>query len=237
MENKDFDQLQRSVECYQLMQSEENLLDIISASEGLIYHFARLYGGGSSLDDLYQVGCEGLLKSLNTYDADRGTKFVTYASHNIIGEIRHFVRKERHYYYPGYLEKYQEKAYDYISEQLDQDDTLISSEQLADRLNLKPESVPQVMAAGLVHLNHLELSQIKAKAYETFTLPVEDKLLISQLLYRLSDIQKDVIEMLYYRGMTQQETAEELGMSQRQVSRINEKSLKQMHKEMKLSKR
>ncbi len=232
MENKDFDLLQRSVEKYQQQQSEENLITIISASEGLIYHFARLYGGGSSLDDLYQVGCEGLLKSLNTYDVTRGTKFVTYASHNIIGEIRHYVRKERHYYYPGYLEKYQEKVYDLISEQLEREDTLISSEQLAEKLNLKPEAIPQVMAAGLVHLNHLELSQIKAKAYETFTLPVEDKLLISQLLYKLTDVQKDVIEMLYYRGMTQEETAKELGVSQRQVSRINEKSLKQMRKEI-----
>ncbi len=233
MDKKDFDKLQNAVEKYLEDRKEEHLMEIINASEGLIYHFARLYGGGSSLDDLYQIGCEGLLKALNSYDSSRGVKFVTYASHGIIGEIRHYVRKERHYYYPEYLEKYQEKAYDYISEQLEKD-TLISPEDLADKLNLKPEALSPVMAAGLVHLNHLELSQIKAKSYESFTLPVEDKLLISQLLYKLTDIQKDVIEMLYYRGMTQEETARELGVSQRQVSRINEKSLKQMRKDMKV---
>jgi len=232
MDKKEFDRLQCAVENYFTSRNEDNMVEIISASEGLIYHFARLYGGGSSLDDLYQIGCEGLLKALNSYDPGRGVKFVTYASHAIIGEIRHYVRKERHYYYPEYLEKYQEKADQYISEQLDRD-TLASPEEIAEKLNLKPESLSPVMAAGLVHLNHLELSQIKARSYENFTLPVEDKLLISQLIYRLTDIQKDVIEMLYYRGMTQEETARELGISQRQVSRINEKSLKQMRGEIK----
>jgi RNA polymerase sigma-B factor len=231
MENPE--QLQRAVERYLTDQSEEYLESIIKASEGLIYHFARLYGGGSTLEDLYQVGCEGLLKALKTYDISRGFKFVTHASHCIIGEIRHYGRKERHYYYPDYLIKYQEKAYEIIEEQIDQTEKLITSEEIADKLNLKPESMTQVMAAGLVHLGHLELSQIKAKNYESFTLPVEDKLLISQLLYRLTDIQKDVINLLYYKGLTQEEVAKELGLSQRQVSRINEKSLREMRKHLK----
>lgn len=63
---------------------------------------------------------------------------------------------------------------------------------------------------------------------ESFTLPVEDKLLLSQLKYYLTDIQKDVIEMLYGEGMTQEEVAKELGLTQKQVSRIKLKSLKKM---------
>jgi len=228
MELTQSDLMQEKVEAYLKSPSDEALKEIIVASEGLIYHFARFYGGGFCLDDLFQAGCEGIIKALKTYDQDRGIRFVTHASHGIMGEIRHYVRKERRYYYPAYLDNYLEKAHEYMEDELDHHDAMLSDEQLADKLNLSAQSLSPIMAAGLVHLNHLDLSQIKAKSYEHFSLPIEDKLFITQLLYKLTEIQKDVIEMVFYRDMTQEEVAKELGITQKQVSRIKEKSLLKM---------
>ena len=63
---------------------------------------------------------------------------------------------------------------------------------------------------------------------KNFTLPIEDKLLLSQIKYRLTDIQKNVIEMLFQKDKTQEEVALELGLTQKQVSRIKQKSLQKM---------
>ncbi|MGI6731040.1 MAG: sigma-70 family RNA polymerase sigma factor [Anaerovoracaceae bacterium] len=208
--------------------NDETLNELIEACQGLIIYFARLYGGNYCLEDICQCGYEGLLKGIKNFDPNRSVKFVTYASHAIIGDIRHYVRKERRYYYPPYLENYQKKADQIITTHLEKEKEVISEKELADLLNLHPESVLPVMSAGLVHLGHLDIASIKAKEQESFTLPIEDKLFLSQLKYHLTDIQKDVIEMLYNDGMTQEEVAKELGLTQKQVSRIKLKSLEKM---------
>lgn len=208
--------------------SDASMNSLMQACQGLVFHYAKLYGGGYCFDDLCQSGYEGLLKAIRDYDPTYGTKFVTYASHGIIGEIRHYVRKESRYYYPGYLEDYRDLMNKIILEHLAEGVEPMSSEELASRLNLKPDSIYPVMSAGLVHLGHLEIASIKTKEMESFALPVEDKLLLSQLKYRLTGIQKDVIEMLFQRGMTQEEVAVELELTQKQVSRIKLKSLQKM---------
>ena len=208
--------------------NKENLDRLMQACQGLIFYYAKLYGGNYCFEDICQSGYEGLLKAVHNFDESRSVKFVTYSSHAIIGSIRHFVRKERRYYYPQYLETYQKKVDDIVSTNLDEENELLSKAELATLLNLTPESLLPVMSAGLVHLGHLEISSIKTKDMESFTLPVEDKLLLSHLTYHLTGIQKDVIEMLYHKEMTQEEVAKELGLTQKQVSRIKLKSLEKM---------
>lgn len=140
--------------------SDENLSQLVEACQGLIYHYAKLYGGGYCFEDICQSAYEGLLKAIQNFDPSKAVKFVTYASHMIIGEIRHFVRRERKYYYPPYLKTYQKKVDDIIASNLEDENTIVSHEDLAEMLNLHPESIPSVMGAGLVHLGHLELSSI-----------------------------------------------------------------------------
>ena len=208
--------------------SQENLDRLIKASEALIFYFAKLYGGGHSFEDLCQSGYEGLLKAISNYDPTKEVRFVTYASHAIIGEIRHYVRRERRYYYPQYLEDYQQRLDEIIDSNVEADETLLLDEELASKLNLETKSVLPVMSAGLVHLSHLDIASIKTKEMESFTLPVEDRLLITQLMYSLTGLQKDVIHMLFHEEMTQEQVAKELGLTQKQVSRIKLKSLQKM---------
>lgn len=207
---------------------DDTLSSLIQACQGLVFHYAKLYGGGYCFEDLCQSGYEGLLKAIQNFDPDHGAKFITYASHAIIGEIRHFVRKESRYYYPEYLDAYRDKMDKAVRRSLQERDEPITVSELAKALNLQEDSVLPVMSAGLVHLGHLEMASIKAKDLESFTLPVEDKLLISRMMYRLTGIQKDVIELLFYKGMTQEEVAQELKLTQKQVSRIKLKSLEKM---------
>lgn len=211
--------------------NEKNMALLTEACQGLVHYYARLYGGGYCGDDLCQSGFEGLLKAINNFDQELGVKFSTYASHMIIGEIRHFVRKERKYYYPACLENYQEKLNDIIESRLVDRDEQVPVEELASMLNLRTEAILPVMSAGLVHLGDIEIASIKSKEPESFMLPIEDRLLLSQLMYHLTDIQKDVILMLFHEGMTQEAVAGKLGLTQKQISRIKLKSLQKMRKD------
>jgi RNA polymerase sigma-B factor len=201
--------------------TEASLTSLIQACQGLVFHYAKLYGGGYNFEDLCQSGYEGLLKGIQNFDPAHGTKFMTYASHCIIGEIRHYVRKESRYYYPNYVDEYRAKMDKAIDISLEERDEPLPISELADAMNLREDSVLPLMSAGLVHLGHVEIAGIKTKDMESFSLPIEDKLL-------LTGIQKDVIEMLFYKQMTQEEVAIELKLTQKQVSRIKISSLKKM---------
>lgn len=208
--------------------NQDNLDRLIKSCESLNAYYAKLYGGGYIFEDICQCGYEGLFKAIKNFDPSMGVRFVTYASHGMIGEMKHYIRRERRYYYPQYLENYQQKLDEIVDENLEKGADLAPNEELAQQLNLTPESLSPVMKAGLVHLGNLEVAHIKNMEMESFTLPVEDKLLISQLMYHLTGLQKDVIQMLFHEGMTQEEVAKELGLTQKQVSRIKLKSLQKM---------
>lgn len=206
---------------------------IMKIAEGMIHYFAVLYGGGYSIDDLKQAGFEGLLKAINAYDASYGTSFSTYAAHHIMGEIRHLVRKEKRFYYPNCLQPLKVKADQIITEKINAGEQPPSLEELAEELNVKPEALGPLMAAGRVKMEELDITSIRTDRYENFSLPIEDKLVLSQLFARLDNTQAKVIEMIFYHGMTQKEIADKLNISQRQVSRIKEKSIKKMQYNLK----
>ena len=85
--------LEEAVLAYTNDGSEENLKQIIMAGRPLVHHFANLYLGSRFSEDLIQAGYEGLLKALKRFDPGKGVRFVTFASHYIMGEMRHQLRR------------------------------------------------------------------------------------------------------------------------------------------------
>ena len=205
---------------------------LVNEAKGLILHFAKIYGGGCRMDDLLQTGTEGLLKAINNFDINRGVKFSTYASHCIIGEIRHYVRKESSYYTPGCIVGLKNKVNRLIDDSLKQNGVAPDISEIAEMLGVKEESVAEIMSAGLVELSAIETKNIKTVRYESFNLPIEDKIFLAQAFKKLNDIQKKVVHLLFYYDLTQTEVAARLGITQRQVSRIKDKSIVIMRREV-----
>jgi RNA polymerase sigma-B factor len=81
--------LNKATQIYFSCRSEDSKEQVSRSAEGLIRYFVRLYGGGCCEDDLFQAVSLGLVKALDNYDMAQETSFVTYASHCIMGEIRH----------------------------------------------------------------------------------------------------------------------------------------------------
>jgi RNA polymerase sigma factor (sigma-70 family) len=220
---------------YIVSQDPHKLEPVIEAAGDLIRYFSRLYGKGCDKDDLFQTGVIGLMKALQNYDPVHGAKFTTYASHLIMGEIRHLVRKQASYYRPGCIIDLQFKVDRVVEEYIKEYGDVPAYTYIAQQLNVKEESVAEVMRAGLVNFDDLDHKSMRSASLETFKLPLEDKLTLYQALRKLSSLQQKVVAMLFLQDMTQQQVADELGLTQKQVSRIKKSSLETMQEDLKVT--
>ncbi len=208
--------------------TEENCSNVIRAAEPLVVHFSRLYGGNCCFDDLYQTGMEGLLKALSGYKPSLGTAFSTWASECIISAIRHYVRKEAAHARPGCIIELQAKVDRLIEYQLKEDGELPTAKSIAQRLGVTESSVLEVMRAGLVSIEDIDVNNIRTLQYASFHLPIEDRIVVAQAVSKLSVLQQRVIHALFYKEMTQEQVAAQLGINQKRVSRIKLSSLHEM---------
>ncbi len=191
-------QLEEAVFTYLKEKDQTNLSRVMEEGERLVYYFASFYSDGALGEDLVQVAYEGLLKAVKRFDPERGISFSTYACHYIKGEIRHYLRQEDKFYRP---------------------ELIINSQNRVDRI---------IMKAGLVPLEEIEISKITSLRCQSLPFSIEDKILLVQALHSLSNIQRIIIYLLFFENYTQLQAGEKLGISQRKVSRILHRSLKQL---------
>ncbi len=220
--------LEEAVVAYRNDRSEEKLKQVIMAGKPLVYHFANIYSGNRYSEDLIQAGYEGLLKALKRFDPGRGVRFVTFASHYIMGEIRHQLRREASFDRPGWVADIQSRIYRVMDDLLQKTGEPPSMEEIAEAVNIRKEGVIQALQAGRVDLETLDLNQFKHLYYENFKLPIEDQIAVRQALKRLNDMQRRVLYLIFYRDLTQQQVAKKMGIGQRKVSRLMHRGLQSM---------
>ncbi len=210
---------------------------ICAAYAPLVERIARMYrASGEPLEDLVQVGYVGLLLAVNRFDPDRGVKFQTYASHLVAGEIRHYLRDQvgvvRR---PRWLSRLSRELERTVERLQQETGTLPGVEDIARAMNITPEGVQEILRAraastplSLDGPEEERVRRIRHLRYETFQLPVEDRIAVLQAVERLSELQRKVIYLLFYQDLTETEAARRLRISQRHVSRVMHKALRQM---------
>ncbi len=218
--------INRVYEEYVAAPSEKAMENVIRAGLPLIRHFAAIYGAGCTTEDLTQSGLLGLVEAVSRYNGR--TLFSTWASWCIISEIRHYVRREQNYSRPKCIARLQKQACGLLRQARRAGAPPPETEQLAARLRIRPEGLPEVMRAGLVSFDEIDAEKIDSASYQTFRLPIEDRLALEQALQKLGELERRVIDALFYRGLTQQQTADEMGLSQRKVSRVKVAALRRL---------
>lgn len=209
---------------------------LVENNLGLVHSCAnRFRGRGAEYDDLFQAGCIGLIKAADNFDESRGFSFSTYAVPVILGEIRRIFRdggtvkvgraiKEKS---RTVLKKKEE-----ISVELGREPTVgelaeslgIDTAETAMLLNA---SLPAVsLTAGEDGENQLEIP-VNSPEDE-----ISDLLALRQVLLKLDERDRKMIELRYFRGLTQSKTAVQLGMTQVQVSRREKAVLEGMRKKL-----
>ncbi|MDD4169469.1 MAG: sigma-70 family RNA polymerase sigma factor [Desulfotomaculaceae bacterium] len=222
-------ELENAINCYIANKSDKSLQELVAAGESLVHHFARVYSGRRSPDDdLLQAGYEGLLKAVRRFDPGRNVRFATFASHCIMGEIRHELRRKASADRPGWLFDLQSRVYRAIEEHVQRTGQPPSNRELAEAVNVREEGVTQLLRAGTVSLEELDLSRIKNLRYESFKLPLEDRISLIKAMQNLGELQKKVVYFIFYEDLTQTQVAEKLRISQRQVSRLMYRALSKM---------
>ena len=191
------------------------------------------------IEDLIQVGCVGLLKAIEHYSVSHKAAFKTYANYYITGEIRHYLRdKVSMVRAPREL---QELAYriNQIIEQLTKELNRTPTEiEISERLSLPVSKVKEVVQVER-RKNHVSLDNnlsffnsettlsdflIDDRYQENLT-EKEEKVVLMEAIEMLDKRSKSVIKMSFFQDMSQNQIAEEIGVSQMQVSRIIKKAL------------
>ncbi|CAM4274619.1 RNA polymerase sporulation sigma factor SigF [Paenibacillus phoenicis] len=193
----------------------------------------RFMNRGYEPEDLFQIGCIGLLKSVDKFDLSYDVKFSTYAVPMIIGEIQRFLRDDGTLKVSRSLKEMANKVRkkkDELSKLLGR---LPTVKEVADELGVTPEDVVFAQEANKppasIHETVFEndgdpitlMDQIADETQERWF----DKLALHEAIDGLTDRERLIVYLRYYRDQTQSEVATRLGISQVQVSRLEKKIL------------
>lgn len=210
---------------------------LVEANQGLVWSVVRRYlSSGQDREDLYQLGCLGLLKAIQGFDLAFGTQFSTYAVPKIAGEIRRFLRDDGLVKVSrGQKEQAQAicRARDRLTAQLGREPTL---SELAQDTGLAPEDIAAAdLATASVASLQAESGESGLALEGMVASPEEDlveRVALRTAIGRLPERQRMLILLRYYRGLTQDRTAKILGVSQVQVSRLEKKALQFLRQEL-----
>lgn len=200
----------------------------------------RFANSAENADDLFQIGCIGLMKAIDNFDRSLNVKFSTYAVPMIIGECRRYLRDNNSIRVSRSLRDIAYKAI-YAKEQLlranDREPTM---EEIADEIGMDKEAVVMALDAIASPLSLYEpvyqeggdnlylMDQVRDKK-STEEAWVED-LSLKEAMHRLSEREYNIIKLRFFEGKTQTEVADEIAISQAQVSRLEKGALKNMRK-------
>lgn len=204
---------------------------VLTENVGLIWSIVKRYSGcGVDTDDLYQLGCIGFIKAVKGFDLTYGTQFSTYAVPKIAGEIRRFLRDDGSVKVGRSLREKGQTLF-YTCERLRH--TLGREPQLSELAQETGMTVEEVAAVELANgpLESLQQETIDGLTLES-TLGTDspeegmvEKIALREAIDSLPERERITILLRFFRGMTQEQAARILKVSQVQVSRLERKGL------------
>lgn len=213
----------------------DNLTDLVLENKNLIYKITTFFTGYSNKDDLFQVGVIGLINAYKKYDSSFNTKFSTYAYPFIFGEINSYVKKDRGIKVSreisslySKIEKasmlltqkmMREPTISEISEFLEIDECLVNEAMMAKYPTISVDSVISDDGKELTLLDIIP---------NIDDMDVNILVALREELSKLNTEEREIINSRYMNDLTQSEVASNMGMSQVQVSRKEQKVLKKL---------
>lgn len=193
-------------------------------------------------DDLFQVGCIGLIKAIDHFDTEIGVKFSTYAVPMIIGEIRRYLRDNNTLRVSRGM---RDLAYRALTKREELSATMLREptvDDIAKALGEPARTVAEAMEAIMepISLYDPVYGENGDSLYVMDQIRDEDSndemwlenIAVSEAMKKLSERERSIIMMRFFRGKTQMEIADEIGISQAQVSRIEKSALERIRKDL-----
>jgi RNA polymerase sigma-B factor len=224
------------------LQAREQLIERYMS---LVRSLARRYSyRGEQLDDLVQIGAIGLIKAIDRFDLDRGVELTTYATPNIIGEIkRHFRDKGWSVRVPRGLQELNvqvSKLIEQLTVQLGRSPTIA---ELAEAAGVEEEAVLEALESGRAYSSvslstgasddEGELDPLESLGSEEHEYEVsEDRAVLAPGFKVLDERERRILHLRFFRGLTQSQIADQIGISQMHVSRLIRRSLEKIREEI-----
>ena len=206
---------------------------ILALNAKILNSVVRRYAAssGEPYEDLLQVGYVGLMKAVNGYNTDSGAKFSSYAYAMVDGELRHHFRDTQMVKKPRWARSLYAKVAEAnvrLTAELGRPPLV---EEIALEVNVTPEGVLELMRlfveTSVVSLDcgddeqvGVDISLIRSVEYESFSLPLEDRIVLEQALESLTELQRKVVYLFFYEDLSQTEIGRSLSLPQRKVSRV-----------------
>lgn len=197
----------------------------------------KFAGRGETFDDLFQVGCIGLIKSIDNFDISQNVKFSTYAVPMIIGEVRRHLRDNNSIRVSRSLRDMAYKAMQMKERLLNDKNREPTIEEIATEMGVNKESVVLALEAVIepISLNEPAFSDNNDTVYVMDQVGNNDselnwieELFIKQVIKSLNDKERNILKWRFLKGKTQTEVAVEMGISQAQVSRLEKSAMKKI---------
>lgn len=205
--------------------------------------FNALAGDGENPDDLFQIGCVGLIKAIDNFDLSQNVQFSTYAVPMVIGEIRRYLRDNNPIRVSRSMRDLAYKVLQTKEKILKETGNEASIEEIAKQLNIKKEEIvisldaiqdpislqEPIYGEGNENIYIMDQIRDKKNTDESWT----ENIAIAEAMKKLNDREKLIVNKRFFNGRTQMEVAEEIGISQAQVSRLEKSALARIRKSYK----
>lgn len=215
--------------------------ELISGNLRLVLSVIQRFGNrGEPADDLFQVGCVGLIKAIDNFDTSHDVRFSTYAVPMIIGEIRRYLRDNSSIRVSRSMRDTAYKVLQVKEKLMGEKQREPSTDEIAKALEIRREDVVFALDAITDPVSLFEpvysdggdaicvMDQVRdTKNTDENWL---ERIALDEAVSKLGDREKNVLSMRFYEGKTQMEVAAEIGISQAQVSRLEKNALNQIRK-------
>lgn len=214
---------------------------IVNQNTGLVKNLAlKFTGSGYELDDLLQIGFMGLLKAIDRFDTGFDVMFSTYAVPMILGEIKRYIRDDGKIKVSRQLKMDIRNLKRIKEDYYNKNGTWPKLSYLAEEMELPVEKILEILDAGeaLANVESLDNSEISEGYREKKISHISeeekniDMIDLKMIIGTLSERERQIIVLRYFKDMTQQQIAGKMGISQVQVSRIEKKVLKNLREKM-----
>lgn len=227
----------------QIQNGDKQARDImVEENMGLVYSIAkRFIGRGCEKEDLIQIGAIGLIKAINKFDVSFGVQFSTYAVPMIMGEIRRFLRDDGMIKVSRSLKEAAIKggrARELLQKRLDREPTIkeISLESGIDADELteafEASAPPESIYENIYSNGEGEIKLMDTLSTAGCEEEIINRVMISDLLKALDSREKSIVILRYFKGKTQAEISEIIGVSQVQISRLEKKIIEKLKRKI-----
>ena len=215
---------------------------LISENVSLVKCIVKRYlGKGVDYDDLFQIACMGFLKAIAGFDERFGVKFSTYAVPMIAGEIKRFMRDDGSVKVSRVMKQTAKEMHVFVEEYVQKHGKQPPMSAIAEKFNVSEAEAVFVMGSSKMPVSLYSGTDYKdgkdRELIETLSVGDEqdewlDKMLLRGAIDGLSERDKKIIVLRYFRDMTQSEVAEKIGVSQVQISRIENRIIKEFREKL-----